>query len=158
MGLPDIALRRANGAEENLTDYQGKVLLVVNVASNCGFTPQYDGLQSLYGALEPRGFTVLAFPCNQFGHQEPGTEAAITQFCETTYRVTFPLFAKTDVNGAKAHPLFVWLKKNKGGLIGSDIRWNFTKFLIDREGAVTERFAPTTTPAKLRPEIEALLG
>jgi glutathione peroxidase len=158
MSLPDIPLRRATGVSENLTDHAGKVLLVVNVASKCGFTPQYTGLQSLFDRFGAKGFEVLAFPCNQFGYQEPGDEAAITSFCETNYRVTFPLFAKIDVNGSNAHPLFTWLKKAKGGLIGSDIRWNFTKFLVDRSGVVQERFAPTTSPDKISAPIEALLG
>ena len=158
MGLPEIALRRASGAAEVLTDYQGRVLLVVNVASRCGFTPQYGGLQSLYDDYNARGLEILAFPCNQFGHQEPGSEAEITQFCQSEYRVSFPLFGKTDVNGAAAHPIFIWLKQAKRGLIGSDIRWNFTKFLVDAQGRVQERFAPTTGPEKIRPSIESLLS
>jgi glutathione peroxidase len=138
-------------------DYRGKVLLIVNVASQCGFTPQYAGLQALHQQYGPRGFEVLAFPCNQFGHQEPGTDAEIAAFCDTSYHVTFPVFAKIEVNGANAHPLYAWLKQEKGGLLGAAIKWNFTKFLIDRNGEVQARYAPTAKPESLAKDIEALL-
>ncbi len=156
--LYDIPLHRIDGSPASLADYAGKVLLVVNVASKCGFTPQYRGLQTLYEQFAPRGFEVLAFPCDQFGHQEPGTNSEIATFCDTTFGITFPLFAKIDVNGRNAHPLYVWLKQQKGGLLGSAVKWNFTKFLIDRDGDVVERFAPTTTPEALEPKVAALLG
>ncbi len=148
--------RLGNGEERSLDAYRGKVLLVVNVASKCGFTPQYKGLQALYERLQPRGFEILAFPCDQFGHQEPGTDAEIAAFCDTSYHVTFPIFSKIEVNGTKAHPLYVWLKSQKGGLLGSAIKWNFSKFLIDRNGEVQARFAPTATPESMAKDIEAL--
>jgi glutathione peroxidase len=157
MPIYEFAARTSAGEERPLEAFRGRVLLVVNVASRCGFTPQYQGLQALQGRFGPRGFDVLAFPCNQFGGQEPGSDADIAGFCETNYHVTFPLFAKIEVNGTRAHPLFVWLKSQKGGLLGSAIKWNFTKFLIDRAGEVRARFAPTTTPENLAPEIEGLL-
>jgi len=153
----DFSARLNSGSDQSLAGYRGKVLLVVNVASRCGFTPQYAGLQALQDRFGPRGFDVLGFPCDQFGHQEPGTDAEIASFCETNFGVTFPLFAKVEVNGAGAHPLYAWLKGQKRGLLGSDIRWNFTKFLIDREGAVRARFAPTTKPEAIGARIEALL-
>jgi glutathione peroxidase len=145
------------GEERRLADYRGKVLLVVNVASKCGFTPQYRGLQGLYEQFEPRGFEILAFPCDQFGHQEPGSDAEISKFCELTYGVTFPLFAKIEVNGENAHPLYLWLTQQKGGLLGSSIKWNFTKFLVDRAGAVQARFAPTAKPENLAGDVAGLL-
>jgi glutathione peroxidase len=129
----------------------------VNVASKCGFTPQYSGLQALYEQYHPRGFEILAFPCDQFGHQEPGSDAEIANFCDDAYGVTFPLFAKIEVNGKNAHPLYVWLKQRKGGLLGNSIKWNFTKFLIDRAGMVRARFAPTTKPESLARKVEELL-
>ena len=133
------------------------MLLIVNTASACGFTPQYRGLEALHRAYADRGFAVLGFPCNQFGAQEPGTAEEIGAFCSTKYDVTFPLFAKIDVNGAEAHPLYKFLKGEKTGLLGSAIKWNFTKFLVDRQGNVVSRHAPTTTPEALKKEIEALL-
>jgi glutathione peroxidase len=157
MSIYDFNARLSTGEERRLADYRGKVVLVVNVASKCGFTPQYMGLQHLYEELGPRGFEVLAFPCDQFGHQEPGTDAEITAFCDRTYGITFPLFAKIEVNGENAHPLYVWLKQQKGGLLGDSIKWNFTKFLVDRAGAVRSRFAPTTSPEKLAGDVAALL-
>lgn len=157
MSIYDFTARLGTGAERSLADYRGKVVLVVNVASQCGFTPQYAGLQKLYERFAPRGFEILAFPCDQFGHQEPGSDADIATFCDRTYGITFPLFAKIEVNGANAHPLFVWLKQQKGGLLGSSIKWNFTKFLIDRSGAVYARFPPTTTPESLAREVEPLM-
>lgn len=152
-----LAPSSERGETRSLADFRGKALLVVNVASNCGFTPQYKGLQSLCDQLQQRGFEILAFPCDQFGHQEPGSDAEIAIFCERNYGVTFPLFAKIEVNGKNAHPLYVWLKREKGGLLGGAIKWNFTKFLLDRAGAVRARFAPTTPPECLSREVVALL-
>ena len=157
MGFYDFSATRNDGSTQSLADYRGKVVLVVNTASKCGFTPQYKGLQALYDSHGPRGLEILAFPCDQFGHQEPGTDAEIASFCEKNFGVSFPLFAKIEVNGAKAHPLYAWLKSQKGGLLTDGIKWNFTKFLLDREGTVRGRFAPTTTPAALTKEVEALL-
>jgi glutathione peroxidase len=157
MTIYDFSACTSGGAERHLADYRGKVLLIVNVASKCGFTPQYKGLQALYGQFAPRGFEVLAFPCDQFGHQEPGSDAEISAFCDRTYCVTFPLFAKIEVNGKNAHPLYVWLRKQKGGLLGETIKWNFTKFLIDRAGNVQARFAPTTKPESLARDLAELL-
>jgi glutathione peroxidase len=159
MGIGDFTAKRNSGEEQSLRDYAGQVLLVVNTASRCGFTPQYAGLQTLQDRFGARGFSVLAFPCDQFGHQEPGSDAEIAGFCQTNYRTTFPLFAKIEVNGAGAHPLFAYLKSQKGGgLLGSAIKWNFTKFLVGRDGAVLERFAPTTKPEAIAPKIEAVLS
>jgi glutathione peroxidase len=156
--LYDFAATNISGAPVPLRAYAGRVLLIVNTASECGFTPQYQGLEDLYRDYRERGFAVLAFPCNQFGEQEPGGSEQIVQFCETSYGVSFPLFAKIDVNGDAAHPLYEWLKKEAPGVLGSTrIKWNFTKFLIDREGRVVERFAPMTKPEELRPHIERLL-
>jgi glutathione peroxidase len=157
MGFHDFSATRNDGTTQSLADYRGKVVLVVNTASKCGFTPQYKGLQALYESHGPRGLEILAFPCDQFGHQEPGTDTEIASFCEKNFGVTFPLFAKVEVNGARAHPLYAWLKGQKGGLLTDGIKWNFTKFLLDREGQVRGRFAPTTTPAALTKEVEALL-
>ncbi len=142
-----------------LSEYKGKVLLIVNVASKCGFTPQYEGLEKLYRKYKNQGFEILAFPCNQFGNQEPGTNEEIKSFCQTNYNVTFKLFDKIDVNGANSHPLYQFLKDAKPGIMGSkDIKWNFTKFLIDREGNVVERYAPQTTPESVAKDIEKLLS
>lgn len=141
-----------------LSRYQGKVVLVVNVASKCGFTPQYEGLESLYRHYKDQGFVVLGFPCDQFGHQEPGTESQILEFCTTNYQVTFPLFAKIDVNGTSAHPLYQWLKNEKSGVLGTEaIKWNFTKFLVGRDGQVVKRYGSSTTPDELRGDIEKSL-
>jgi glutathione peroxidase len=156
--LADFHATTIDGKDEDLATFVGDVVLVVNTASECGFTPQYQGLQELYNAYGDRGFAVLGFPCDQFGHQEPGTEEEIAGFCERTYGVTFPMFAKIDVNGADTHPLYSWLKDEKRGLIGGAIKWNFTKFLLDREGNVVDRFAPQKTPADLTDDIERLLG
>ena len=145
------------GEEVSMRSFEGQVLLIVNTASKCGFTPQYRGLEDLHRDLNPRGFSVLGFPCNQFGAQEPGDARAIEAFCESRYDVTFPMFAKIDVNGGKAHPLYEYLKREKSGLLGSSIKWNFTKFVVDRSGRVVGRHAPTVTPEGLRKEIEALL-
>ncbi|MCK9907835.1 glutathione peroxidase [Microbacteriaceae bacterium K1510] len=150
---PDIA-----GTEVPLERFRGQVLLVVNTASQCGFTKQYAGLERLYEDLNGRGFAVLGFPCNQFGGQEPGDAEEIANFCTLNYDVRFPMFAKIEVNGANAHPLYRWLKGEAKGLLGSEaIKWNFTKFLIDRDGQVVDRFAPTTEPAAIKPDIEKLL-
>ncbi len=157
MPVYDFSARTGTGEERSLSAYRGKVLLVVNVASKCGFTPQYTGLQALYQKLGPRGLEILAFPCDQFGHQEPGSDAEIAAFCDTTFHVTFPIFSKIEVNGAGAHPLYVWLKSQKGGLLGSAIKWNFTKFLVDRSGEVNARYAPTAKPESLVKDVESLL-
>jgi len=154
----DYTVDDIKGAPVGLDRYRGQVLLVVNTASKCGFTPQYKGLEALYEKYGPRGLTVLGFPCNQFGGQEPGGEDEIATFCEVNYGVTFPMFAKIDVNGEAAAPLFDYLKKAKRGLLGSEaIKWNFTKFLIDREGRVVDRYAPNTDPAEIADDIEKLL-
>lgn len=157
MAVYDFTAKLGNGVEQSLGEYRGKALLIVNVASKCGFTPQYKGLQEIYEQHHAQGFEILAFPCDQFGHQEPGTDAEIASFCDTRFGVTFPVFAKIEVNGAKAHPLYAWLKSQKGGLLGDGIKWNFTKFLLNREGVVTGRYAPTTKPAGLARDVEALL-
>ena len=155
--LHDIAVKTLDGRPTSLSDLAGRTLLVVNVASQCGLTPQYTGLQQLHDRYAERGFAVLGFPCNQFGAQEPGDARAIEEFCATNYDVSFPMFAKIDVNGSAAHPLYNYLKGEKSGLLGSSIKWNFTKFLVDRSGKVVARHAPTTPPEALRREIEALL-
>ena len=156
-GIYDFTAQSLAGDDVPLQRYEGQVLLIVNTASACGFTPQYRGLEALQREYGPRGFSVLGFPCNQFGGQEPGDASQIEQFCSTTYDVTFPMFAKIDVNGSRAHPLYAYLKSEKTGLLGSGIKWNFTKFLVDRKGKVAGRFAPTVTPEGLKKEIEALL-
>ena len=156
-GVFDFTATSLAGDEVPLKQFEGKVLLIVNTASACGFTPQYKGLEALQQALAPRGFSVLGFPCNQFGSQEPGDARQIEQFCSNNYAVTFPMFAKIDVNGGNAHPLYQYLKNAKSGLLGSSIKWNFTKFLVDRAGHVVARHAPTTKPEGLAKEIEALL-
>jgi glutathione peroxidase len=154
-----IPLRTLDGRETTLEPYRGKVLLVVNVASRCGFTPQYEGLEQLYRRYRADGLEVLGFPCNQFAGQEPGDEADIRSFCSTRYEVSFPLFAKIEVNGAGSHPLYRWLKQQRPGLLGTEaIKWNFTKFLVGRDGQVLERFAPQVAPGSLAPDIERALG
>jgi glutathione peroxidase len=155
--LGDFKATAIDGTETDLATYEGRVVLVVNTASQCGFTPQYQGLQELQDTYGERGFTVLGFPCDQFGGQEPGTDEEISSFCERNFGVDFPLFAKVDVNGDEAHPLFAWLRKEKSGLLGGAIKWNFTKFLIGRDGAVVDRFGPTTKPGKIGADIERLL-
>jgi len=157
-GIYDCKAKSLDGREVALSDYQGKVMLIVNTASKCGFTPQYAGLEEIYSAYQARGLTILGFPCNQFGRQEPGGAEEISAFCERSYGVTFPMFEKIEVNGANAHPLYQYLKDEKPGLLGTkNIKWNFTKFLVDRAGTVVARFAPTATPARIRPAIEKLL-
>ena len=153
----DFTAKSLQGEDVSLKRFAGQVLLIVNTASACGFTPQYRGLEKLQQAYGPRGFAVLGFPCNQFGRQEPGNAAQIQQFCASNYAVSFPMFDKIDVNGDHAHPLYQYLKGEKSGLLGPSIKWNFTKFLIDRSGEVVARHAPTTTPEALTREIEALL-
>ena len=155
----DFSAVDIDGHDQALADYRGKVLLVVNVASKCGFTPQYAGLQKLWETYRDRGLVILGFPCDQFGHQEPGDEAEIRNFCSLTYDVDFPMFAKVDVNGGKAHPLWNWLKEQKSGLLGiGAIKWNFSKFLVGRDGRVIARYAPTDKPESLAKDIEAALG
>lgn len=157
-GIYDFSADTLAGEQATLADWRGKVLLIVNTASQCGFTPQYEGLEQLHENMLLRGFSVLAFPCNQFGHQEPGSAEEIEQFSRCTYGVTFPMFAKIDVNGENAHPLYKFLKREKPGIFGTgSIKWNFTKFLVNREGAVVARYAPQTPPGALRKPIERLL-
>ena len=154
----DFTARDIDGAERPLREFAGRVLLVVNVASKCGFTPQYAGLEKLWRAHRDAGLTVLGFPCDQFGHQEPGNEDEIRNFCSLTYDVSFPMFAKIDVNGAGAHPLYQWMKEEKSGFLGTEgIKWNFTKFLIDKQGRVVKRYAPTDTPEKIEKDLAAVL-
>ena len=154
----DFSATLNNGNEVALGDYAGKVLLIVNTASKCGFTPQYTGLESLQKTYSANGFSVLAFPCNQFGGQEPGTEQDIESFCDLNYQTTFPLFSKIEVNGASSHPLFTHLKSEAPGVLGSKrIKWNFTKFLINQQGEVVKRYAPSTKPEAIAKDIEALL-
>jgi glutathione peroxidase len=153
----DFNAKSLAGEDVPLKRFEGQVLLIVNTASACGFTPQYRGLEALQQAYGSRGFSVLGFPCNQFGRQEPGNAAQIEEFCESNYAISFPMFDKIDVNGGNAHPLYQYLRAEKSGLLGSSIKWNFTKFLIDRSGKVVARHAPTTTPQALTREIEALL-
>ena len=156
--LSDFTATRLDGTEESLAQYAGKVVLVVNTASKCGFTPQLEGLQKLYDSYADQGFVVLGFPSNQFGNQEPGSAEEIGEFCQLNYGVTFPMFAKIDVNGADAHPLYQWLTKAKGGVLNDAIKWNFTKFLIARDGTVLRRFGPPTKPESLADDVEAALG
>jgi glutathione peroxidase len=154
----DFSAKTIDGTEQPLSEFKGKALLVVNVASKCGFTPQYTGLEAMYRKFKDRGVEVLGFPCDQFGHQEPGNEEEIKNFCSLTYDVSFPMYAKVDVNGAKAHPLYKWMKGEKSGFLGTEgIKWNFTKFLIDRSGKVIKRYAPTDTPEKIEKDVAALV-
>ena len=156
--LSDFTATTLTGQERQLSEYAGQVVLVVNTASACGLTPQYEGLESLYEELKDEGLVILGFPCNQFGSQESGTEDEIAEFCQVNYGVTFPMFAKVDVNGDDAHPLFQWLKSEKKGLLGGKIKWNFTKFLVGRDGTVLDRYAPTTEPKDLADDIRAALA
>lgn len=157
--LYDIALTRIDGSQTTLGEYRNKVLLIFNAASQCGFTPQYAGLEALYQKYQARGFVVLGFPCNQFGAQEPGSDEQIASFCERQYGVSFPMFSKVDVNGPNAHPLFEMLKQQAAGVLGSEaIKWNFTKFLIDREGKTIERYASITAPSSIEKDLEELLA
>lgn len=158
MSIYQFRAKTIDGQEISLKNYEGNVLLIVNTASNCGFTPQYKELQDLYETYKERGFTLLGFPCNQFMGQEPGSEAEIKSFCELNYGVTFPMFAKVDVNGVYTHPLFAYLKKHAPGTLGlGAIKWNFTKFLVDAKGNVVSRYAPNTKPTEIAKDIEALL-
>jgi glutathione peroxidase len=157
MSIYEYNVKEMNGSEKSLSDYKGKVLLIVNTATGCGFTPQYEGLQELYEKYANKGLEILDFPCNQFGSQAPGTEEEIHTFCTGRFGITFPQFAKIDVNGDKEDPLYTYLKKEKGGVMGSKIKWNFTKFLVDKEGNVVGRFGPTETPKALDGKIEDLL-
>ena len=158
MSVYDYSARTIDGNEQSLSAYRGHALLIVNVASKCGFTPQYTGLEALHRKYHDRGFDVLGFPCDQFGHQEPGDEAEILRFCSTRFEVTFPMFAKIRVNGSDAHPLYRFLKESLPGLLGSEaIKWNFTKFLIDRHGEVVGRYAPNDEPKQIEPDLAKLL-
>ena len=156
--LFDFSAVGNNGKKISLKSYEGKVLLVVNTASNCGFTPQYKGLEALYKKYKDRGLVVLGFPCDQFAHQEPGSDTEIASFCEVNFGVTFPLMSKVDVNGANVHPVFAYLKKRASGILGRTIKWNFTKFLVGRDGRSVKRFASATEPDKLEKDIEAALA
>ncbi len=159
MSIYQFSAKSIDGKEVSLQQFAGNVLLIVNTASKCGFTPQYKELQQLYEKYHERGFFVLGFPCNQFGNQEPGSEEEISEFCELNYGVTFPMFAKIDVNGNNAHPLFTYLKEQAPGILGSKaIKWNFTKFLVDRKGRVVNRFASNVSPLALQDKIEELLN
>ena len=157
MNIYDFQVKDAKGNLVNLSEYKGKTLLIVNTATGCGFTPQYKGLQALYDKYQAKGFEILDFPCNQFGHQAPGSEDEIHQFCEINYKTTFRLFAKIDVNGKNESPLYTYLKGQKGGFLSKRIKWNFTKFLIDKTGKVVERFAPTATPESIEEKIVNIL-
>ncbi|HEX6549748.1 MAG TPA: glutathione peroxidase [Gammaproteobacteria bacterium] len=158
MSIHDIEVATIDGSRTTLADYRGRLLLIVNVASRCGFTPQYKGLEALYRQYKDQGFAVLGFPCDQFAHQEPGDEAEIRNFCSLNYDVTFPLFAKIKVNGPETHPLYRLLKSARRGLFGSkSIKWNFTKFLVDRDGTVLKRYATRTTPERIQRDIQTLL-
>jgi glutathione peroxidase len=157
MDFYDIKLKKADGGQTTLSDYKGKVLLIVNTATKCGFTPQYEGLQKLYEKYRDQGFEILDFPCNQFANQAPGSDEEIEEFCNLNYSTTFPRFKKIDVNGENEAELYTYLKSQKKSLLGSDIKWNFTKFLVDREGNVTARFAPNTKPEKISGDIESLI-
>jgi glutathione peroxidase len=156
--ISDFHATSIDGQDVDLASYAGEVVLVVNTASQCGFTPQYAGLQKLQDTYAERGFTVLGFPCDQFGHQEPGSEEEIASFCESSFGVSFPMFAKIDVNGADTHPLYAWLKDEQSGLLGGKIKWNFTKFLVGRDGTPVNRFAPQTDPLDISDDIEQALA
>lgn len=156
--LSDFSAATLSGEDQPLSTYAGQVALVVNTASECGYTPQFAGLEELYSSYSDQGLVVLGFPCNQFGGQEPGHEAQIGEFCERNYGVTFPMFAKVQVNGAEAHPLYDWLKSEKRGLMGAKIKWNFTKFLVGRDGSVLKRYGSTTKPEAIAKDIEDALA
>lgn len=158
MSVYDFPVTAIDGTPRSMAEFRGQPLLIVNVASACGFTPQYAGLEALYRKYKDRGFVVLGFPCDQFGRQEPGTNEEIQQFCALTYDVTFPMFAKIEVNGARAHPLFAWLKQQKKGLLGTEgIKWNFSKFLVGRDGSVVKRYGPNDTPESIEKDIAGIL-
>ncbi len=156
--LHDFSADSITGDEVDLSAYEGQAVLVVNTASRCGFTPQYEGLEELYETYADQGLVVLGFPCDQFQHQEPGDEAEIQEFCQLNYGVTFPMFSKIEVNGDGAHPLYTWLRSEKGGVLGSKIKWNFTKFLVGKDGKVIKRYASTTKPEKIKGDIEKALA
>jgi len=156
--LHDFSATSISGTEVDLSAYRGKAVLVVNTASKCGFTPQYQGLEELYERFEDDGLVVLGFPCDQFGHQEPGSDDEIAEFCQLNYGVSFPMFAKVEVNGDDAHPLFAWLRSQRGGVLGDRIKWNFTKFLVDPDGKVVKRYAPSTKPSTLAADVANTLG
>ncbi|MBU4539872.1 glutathione peroxidase [uncultured Acetobacterium sp.] len=158
MSLYEFIVKDASGIDVSMKEYEGKVLLIVNTATGCGLTPQYEGLQNLYDKYQDQGFEILDFPCNQFANQAPGTDDEIKSFCETRFGVTFKIFHKIDVNGDNADPLFTYLKKEQGGMLGSNIKWNFTKFLINQKGEVIKRFAPTDVPENLENDIKNLLS
>ena len=158
MNIYDFKVKDAQDNEVALADYKGKVLLIVNTATGCGFTPQYEGLQDLYEKYQAQGFEILDFPCNQFGEQAPGTEEEIEDFCQSRYSVTFKMFKKINVNGENEEPLFAYLKEQKKGIMGNKIKWNFTKFLVDRNGNVVERFAPTVVPEKIDEKVADAMG
>ena len=157
MSIYDFKVKDGNGEEQSMSQFAGKVLLIVSTATGCGFTPQYKGLQELYNKYQKQGFEVLDFPCNQFGHQAPGTDEEIESFCTLRYKTTFPRFAKIDVNGVNEEPLFRYLKQKRGGFMGDNIKWNFTKFLVARDGHIVERYAPITKPEKIEQDILKLL-
>ncbi len=157
MNIYDFEVKDAKGNVVSMKEFEGKVLLIVNTATGCGFTPQYEGLQKLYEKYEEKGFVILDFPCNQFGNQAPGNIDEIHEFCQLKYHTTFPLFSKIDVNGKNEEPLFRYLKVNSKSVLGTNIKWNFTKFLVDQEGNVIERFAPTTEPEKIEEKVVSLL-
>ena len=157
MGIYDYSVKAQDGSEVSLADYRDKVLLIVNTATGCGFTPQYEGLQDLYEKYQSKGLEILDFPCNQFGHQAPGSDEEITDFCQSRYGVTFRQFKKIKVNGEGEEPLYTFLKSQQKGVMGNNIKWNFTKFLVDKKGNVVERFAPTVTPEKIDEKIKELL-
>ena len=156
--LADFTATSLTGTEIPLSTYAGQVVVIANTASKCGLTPQYEGLEQLYRSYRDQGLVVLGFPCDQFGHQEPGSAEEISEFCTLNYGVSFPMFAKIEVNGGGTHPLFAWLKKERPGVLGGAIKWNFTKFLVGRDGAVLDRFAPTTTPDSIEPDLKAALA
>ncbi|CAN5497863.1 glutathione peroxidase [soil metagenome] len=156
--LHDFSADSIAGEEVDLSAYEGKAVLVVNTASKCGFTPQYEGLEELYTTYADQGLVILGFPCDQFGHQEPGDEGEIQEFCQVNYGVSFPMFSKVEVNGGEAHPLYKWLRDEKGGLLGSKIKWNFTKFLVGKDGTPIKRYGSTTKPEKLKGDIEKALA
>ncbi|HLR52061.1 MAG TPA: glutathione peroxidase [Candidatus Avamphibacillus sp.] len=158
MSIYDFSATTISGDEKSLSDYRGKVLLIVNTASKCGFTPQFEELQSLYETYNERGFEILGFPCNQFGNQDPGSNEEIESFCQMNYNVTFPMFSKIDVKGENAHPLYKYLTTEAKGILSDQIKWNFTKFLVNRDGEVIDRFAPQTKPSKLKEDIETELN
>lgn len=158
MSIYDFTIEQTDGSEKKMSDYQNKVLLIVNTATGCGFTPQYEGLQKLYDNYQEKGFEVLDFPCNQFGNQAPGTNEEVATFCQMNYQTTFQTFGKINVNGENESPVYTYLKAAQGGLLNKDIKWNFTKFLVDRQGKVVKRYAPQTKPEEIAEDVEALLN